>query len=100
MRRLSLILVVSAMLLHGTYLYAQHDHEHGHDMGKAAMHQKSEDLGICPVMRGKASKDYAYVYEGKTYYFCCPSCVEEFKNNPKEYISKIKEINLEADNET
>jgi len=96
MRRLLSILVVSVTLLHVTYLYAQHDHEHSHDMGKTAMHQESEDFGICPVMRGKASKDYSYVYEGKTYYFCCPSCVEEFKSDPEKYISKIKEVNLEA----
>jgi Cu+-exporting ATPase len=25
-------------------------------------------------------------YEGKTYYFCNPSCLEEFKANPKKYI--------------
>ena len=96
MRRSLFILVVSVTLLHVTYHYAQHDHEHGHDMSKTTMQQESKDLGICPVMRGKASKDYSYVYEGKKYYFCCSSCIEQFKNNPKEYISKIKEINLEA----
>lgn len=96
MRILSFLLVISLTLLHATYLYAQHGHEHSHDMGKTAMHEKTEDLGICPVMRGKASKDYSYAYEGKTYYFCCPSCVEEFKNDPTKYISIIKEVNLEA----
>ncbi|MBI5534995.1 MAG: YHS domain-containing protein [Deltaproteobacteria bacterium] len=27
-------------------------------------------------------------YEGKTYYFCCPGCVEQFKADPKKYLSK------------
>jgi len=60
------------------------------------MKGEAQDFGICPVMKGEASKDYSYTYEGKTYYFCCPSCIEEFKKDPEKYISKIKEINLEA----
>ena len=35
-------------------------------------------------------------YQGKTYYFCCQTCLEKFKKDPQEYISKIKEIHLEA----
>ena len=44
----------------------------------------------------KASKENSYIYKDKTYYFCCPACIKEFKNNPEKYISKIKDINLEA----
>ena len=70
-------------------------------MGEAGQHMKTEavdnqDVGICPVMHDKASKKYSYTYEGKTYYFCCPACIAEFKKNPEKYISKIKEIHLEA----
>lgn len=54
------------------------------------------NLGICPVMGGDAVEEYSYAYEGKTYYFCCPMCIEKFKENPAKYISKVKEINLEA----
>ncbi len=25
-------------------------------------------------------------YEGKTYYFCCPSCADSFKADPKKYL--------------
>lgn len=54
------------------------------------------DMGICPVLHNKASQEYSYEYNGKTYYFCCPMCIDEFKKDPQKYISKIKEINLEA----
>lgn len=67
-------------------------------MGKGTMESDSEkeELGICPLMGNPASKDYSYTYKGKTYYFCCPMCIERFKKNPQEYISKIKEFNLET----
>lgn len=29
-------------------------------------------------------------YQGKTFYFCSKHCEEEFKKNPKKYLSKIK----------
>jgi YHS domain-containing protein len=29
-------------------------------------------------------------YEGHTVYFCSKHCEEEFKRNPKKYISKVK----------
>ncbi len=25
-------------------------------------------------------------YEGKTYYFCCPCCLNAFRQNPRKYI--------------
>jgi YHS domain-containing protein len=27
-------------------------------------------------------------YKGRTYYFCCPSCVPQFKVNPDKYVKK------------
>jgi len=70
--------------------------EAGHHIENEEQVEADEDLGICPVMGGAASKEYSYSYEGKTYYFCCPMCIGKFKKNPEKYISKIKEINLEA----
>lgn len=29
--------------------------------------------------------EYKYEYQGKTYYFCCGECLEEFKKNPSKY---------------
>lgn len=30
-------------------------------------------------------------YEGKIYYFCCPSCKEPFKKDPEKYLNKGEE---------
>ncbi|MFH1798064.1 MAG: YHS domain-containing protein [Candidatus Omnitrophota bacterium] len=48
--------------------------------------EETQEYGICPVMGGRASKDYFSIYNGKVYYFCCEGCVEEFNNNPEQYI--------------
>jgi Cu+-exporting ATPase len=43
----------------------------------------------CPVTGGKVDPATAYaksIYKGKTYYFCCAGCPEEFKKNPKKYV--------------
>jgi Cu+-exporting ATPase len=42
----------------------------------------------CPVTGNKVDPAKAYaktVYKGKTYYFCCGGCPEEFKSNPGKY---------------
>ena len=62
-------------------------HDHGAGAESHATEQAAEGLGTCPVMGGAANKDNSYTHEGKTYYFCCPWCIEEFKKNPQAYIS-------------
>lgn len=92
---LSIILLVTGGL---TPIYAHQEHtmrHQGHMMGKGEMVEQ-EGVGICPVMHEPALREYSYTYEGKTYYFCCPMCIEEFKKDPQKYLSKIKEIKLEA----
>lgn len=45
----------------------------------------------CPVTGEKVNPATAKLktaYKGKTYYFCCPGCPEEFKKNPEKYIKK------------
>ncbi|HYE75681.1 MAG TPA: YHS domain-containing protein, partial [Blastocatellia bacterium] len=32
-----------------------------------------------------------YEYLGKTYYFCCPRCLEKFQANPEQYLNKSVE---------
>lgn len=85
---LSTILLMSLGIT-ATYAYQEHQ------MMEEGMHVQ-EDIGICPVMHEPAVKEFSYTYEGKTYYFCCPSCIEEFRKDPQKYITKIKEFNLEA----
>lgn len=82
-----LVLVIGCLFMFYGYSSDAHE-EHG-------MHEEV-DVGICPVMGNPAVDEYSYAYKGRTYYFCCPMCVEKFKENPEKYISKIKEFNLEA----
>ncbi len=67
-----------------------------HRMNMEEKYRVDEDLGICPVMGGTASEEYYYTYKNKTYNFCCPMCIDKFKENPEKYINKIKEIDMEA----
>lgn len=46
---------------------------------------------ICPVMGGKVDEKVTYEYEGKIYNFCCPGCVDVFKNDPQKYVQKVEE---------
>lgn len=71
--------------------YAQMDHGHKHSAPAA---KETKNLGICPVMGEKAQSNYSYNYKGKNYYFCCPMCIDRFKDDPQRYLSKIKEIDL------
>ncbi len=97
--RLKWILIMLGLFFIGTQAIAQMGHcsmgtEHHH----AEISHSEEELGTCPVMGGAASKDYSYTHEGKTYYFCCPWCIDEFKKNPEKYASNpnIKEVSIEA----
>lgn len=45
-------------------------------------------MQICPVC-GKPANEAApsSEYDGKTYYFACPRCKDEFDRHPKRYVS-------------
>ena len=58
------------------------------------MTKAAEGQVICPVLGEKASPSISYQYQGKTYYFCCAACINEFKKNPEKYISRIKEFTI------
>ncbi len=49
------------------------------EVGKAA---------TCPVMNSKfevTQSTPVIDYKGKSYYFCCPSCIEDFKKDPEKF---------------
>ncbi len=60
----------------------EHPHEHHHSMPMDA------DTAIDPVcgMSVKTSTNLKTDYQGQTYYFCNPSCVDKFKNDPESYL--------------
>jgi xanthine dehydrogenase accessory factor len=56
---------------------------------KAPGEAKVGDKTTCPVMKHPfvvSESSPKLEYEGKTYYFCCPGCIEQFKANPKKYL--------------
>jgi YHS domain-containing protein len=45
---------------------------------------------ICPVMNSEftVTKSTRVIdYKGKSYYFCCDPCAEQFKKNPDKYVA-------------
>lgn len=45
---------------------------------------------ICPITQTKANPKFSWVIGGKTYYFCCPPCIEEFVKQAKEHPESIR----------
>lgn len=44
---------------------------------------------LCPITKTKANSKFSWVIGGKTYYFCCPPCIEEFVKQAKEHPESI-----------
>lgn len=45
---------------------------------------------ICPIMGKPVSKEFFGEHEGEKVYLCCKKCVKAFKENPEEYMKKLK----------
>ena len=60
----------------------------------AVARQQNDEKVVCPVTGETMLKSQAkatYVYEGKTYYFCCESCKAKFIADPAKYTAKTPE---------
>lgn len=50
--------------------------------------EQIEDYGNCPIKPEQpASAEYSYDHKGITYYFCCQSCVRDFKSDPDRFVA-------------
>jgi len=61
----------------------------------SAVAQQSEETVVCPVSGKEIKKSEAKItheYKGKTYYFCCENCKEEFMKNPEKYTKEKAEM--------
>lgn len=50
---------------------------------------KVGDLTTCPVLKSEftvTEDSPSAEYEGETVYFCCPGCVEPFREDPAKYL--------------
>jgi len=43
---------------------------------------------VCKMEVDPATAPAKAEYGGKTYYFCAPSCKEEFERNPEKYVGE------------
>ena len=46
----------------------------------------------CPVMGNPINKDISVEYQGKTVYFCCAACVDQFNAEPEKYLDKLPQF--------
>ncbi|MBF0206005.1 MAG: TA0938 family protein [Oligoflexia bacterium] len=51
----------------------------------------------CPVLGGTIDKQVFTDYKGKRVYFCCSSCIQEFKNDPEKFMKKIHEEGIKLE---
>jgi len=59
----------------------------------AAMPEKLVDVRykVCPILGDETKPEFAVIFEGKVYHFCCANCQDTFKKDPKSVIPKIKD---------
>ena len=43
----------------------------------------------CPMQGGKVKAELYADYNGRRFHFCCPGCVEKFKQNPAKYAAQV-----------
>ncbi len=74
---------------------AKEGHAHGDHHAKEATKPEASFLGkgdgitTCPVTGEPISKDVSFEVNGKTYYACCPGCIEKVQKNPELYLKPI-----------
>ena len=57
--------------------------------GTAVVGDKTRCAVTGEVFTVKADSE-KYEYEGKTYYFCCDGCLDDFKKDPAKFVARIK----------
>ncbi len=56
---------------------------------------------VCGMMIEESSAAETSRYQGQTYYFCSPECLEQFEANPAKYVGGARtERDVERDRET
>ena len=54
---------------------------------------RSQEQTLCPIMGLAVDKSVYTEYQGKEVYFCCAGCINKFKENPEQYVSKLPQFN-------
>jgi len=45
----------------------------------------------CPVMGNRINPDVHLDWQGRRIWFCCPGCIETFKQDPRTYLARLDE---------
>jgi len=72
---------------------SEHAH-HDHGDAKAPESKKPYPLDVCVVSGeklGEMGKPVVIQHEGREIQFCCPACVDKFKQDPAKYLKKLDE---------
>jgi YHS domain-containing protein len=85
------ILVLAAAVLALAIVPAQAQTCCGKVSAEKADPPKWQPQTLCPVTGRAINKDIFADYQGKRIYFCCPGCLEKFKQNPDMYMKKFQE---------
>ncbi len=81
----SIITGLLAVMLLGSVAQA----EHVHSQVQSKTNPDKKEIVQCPVTGERFDKTKAFsklVYKGKTYYFCCEMCPDQFKHNPEKFL--------------
>lgn len=72
------------------------DHKHDHEGSSHEHSEKASDdvakfanptPGMCPVSGEPIDPSVTVDLDGKTYAFCCQDCADQFKEDPKKFLS-------------
>ncbi len=71
------------------------DHsQHDHGQAKAPESKKPYPLDVCVVSGeklGEMGKPVVIRHEGREVRFCCPACIDKFKQDPAKYLKTLDE---------
>lgn len=76
---------------HAEHDHAMHDHT-AHEHADRQVDYNAVGQTLCPVMDAPIDKKYFVEYQGKTVYFCCPGCEEQFLAEPEKYLHKLPQF--------
>jgi YHS domain-containing protein len=97
MKTLVLAVTMAAVWSAGPVLAADQPAADPAATGKTAVAKTVKSQTTCPVMRGAIDKRFFADYGGKRVYFCCKSCLAEFRKDPDTYIADLEKDGVTLD---
>lgn len=61
---------------------------------KHPLHERTFKDPVCGMAIARRTAAEEFKYNGKTYYFCAPSCRQNFEDDPEKYIRQHRQHGL------